>query len=464
MTGANDDTICAVSTGTGGAIAVIRVSGQRALEACNHILNLPLGDAGGRFYYRNVVECDDSTVDDVVAAVFRAPHSYTGEDTVEISCHGSRYIQQKILKLLTDRNVRLASAGEFTMRALLNGRLDLAQAEAVADVIAAESCSSHALAVNQMRGGFSHELQILREELVRLASLLELELDFGEEDVEFADRAGLQSLITNIRTKIDRLSRSFAVGNALKNGVAVAIVGSPNVGKSTLLNALVGDDRAMVSDIAGTTRDTLEERVDIDGVIFRFVDTAGLRNTEDRLEQMGIDRARAALERADVVLIVVDARASEEDIAVLYDSVTVSGEQRVCILVNKIDIEGGPFVAGDRGLTHLGRPSAPAPERLFISALRGDGLDDLREWLVAGVDIQGVRNGDTVVSNARHHEALTHTSAALTRAEAGLRDSTPPDLLAQDIREALYHLGLITGEITTDTLLQEIFSHFCIGK
>lgn len=458
------DTICAVSTGAGGAIAVIRVSGERALEACNGILNTPLGDAGGHFYYRRVVDGDGSTVDDVVAAVFRAPHSYTGEDTVEISCHGSRFIQQKILQLLVGQNVKLASAGEFTMRALLNGRLDLAQAEAVADVIAAESRASHALAVNQMRGGYSHELRVLRGELVRLASLLELELDFGEEDVEFADRGDLRALVAGTREKIECMAGSFAVGNVLKNGVSTAIVGSPNVGKSTLLNALAGDDRAMVSDIAGTTRDTLEERVDIDGITFRFVDTAGLRDTDDRLEQMGIERARAAVGRADVVMLVVEAGASAGEIAALRDSVTITDGQRVCVVVNKIDMGEGLFVAGDRVLAHYGRPSAPAPDLIFISALRGDGLDDLRKWLVSMVDSDCVRNGDAVVSNARHHEALTHAGAALSRAEEGLRASTPPDFLAQDIRAALYHLGLITGEITTDDLLGEIFSKFCIGK
>jgi tRNA modification GTPase len=427
-------------------------------------MDSPLGERGGRFYYRRVVDGDGRTVDDVVAAVFRAPHSYTGEDTVEISCHGSRYIQQKILQLLVNQGVRLATAGEFTMRALLNGRLDLAQAEAVADVIASESRMSHALAVNQMRGGYSQELRTLRDELVRLASLLELELDFGEEDVEFADRADLQRLITFTREKIERLAGSFAVGNVLKQGVAVAIVGSPNVGKSTLLNALVGDDRAMVSDIAGTTRDTLEERVDIDGLMFRFVDTAGLRDTDDRLELMGIERARAAVERADVVLLVVEAGASDEDVEALRTSTGIPEGRRTCVLVNKIDTNGGRLVAGDRGLAHEGRSPAPAPDTLYISARRGDGLDDLRAWLVAGVDSQGVRNGDAVVSNARHHEALTHASAALAHAEAGLLAATPPDLLAQDIREALHHLGLITGEITTDDILTEIFSKFCIGK
>ncbi len=460
----NDDTICAVATGAGGAIAVVRISGDRALYSCNAILDSPLGSSGGRFYYRRVVDGDGHTVDDVVVAVFRAPHSYTGEDTVEISCHGSRYIQQKILQLLTEHGVRLASAGEFTMRALLNGKLDLAQAEAVADVIAAESRTAHALAVNQMRGGYSSELQLLRGELLRLASLLELELDFGEEDVEFADRIDLLTLISGTKDKIEHLARSFAVGNAMRQGIAVAIVGSPNVGKSTLLNALVGDDRAMVSDIAGTTRDTLEERVDIDGIVFRFVDTAGLRDTEDRLEQMGIERAQAAVGRADVVLFVVEANTSEEDVDAIMASVAISEMQRSCILVNKIDTRESLLVAGDRSIAHEGRSSAPAPDILHISALRGDGLNSLRKWLVAGVDTQGVHNGDTVVSNARHHEALTHACAALVRAESGLQASTPPDLLAQDIREALYHLGLITGEITTDDLLSEIFSKFCIGK
>ena len=459
-----DDTIAAIATGAGGAIAVIRISGERAIDACDSLLNSSTGRSGGRFYYRHVVDEDGRTVDDVVVSVSRAPRSYTGEDTVEISCHGSRYIQQKILELLTNRGVRLATAGEFTMRALLNGKLDLAQAEAVADVIASEGRMSHALAGNQMRGGYSKALRALRDRLVHLASLLELELDFGEEDVEFANRGDLQLLISVARDQVEHLAGSFATGNALREGVAVAIAGNPNVGKSTLLNALLGDDRAMVSDIAGTTRDTLEERIDIDGVAFRFVDTAGLRDTTDRLEQMGIERTRQAVERADVVLLVMERGASEDDIAVLKSSAGVSARQRVCVLVNKIDADECHFVAGDRGIARFGRSPAPAPDRFYISALHGFGLDDLRAWLVAGIDAQGVWNGDTVVCNARHHEALTHAGEALCRAERGLQDATPPDLLAQDIREALYHLGLITGEITTDDLLGEIFSKFCIGK
>lgn len=660
-------TIAAITTGAGGAVAVIRVSGSGALEACDAVFRgrRRLADSkGGRFCYGRVVDGEGHTVDDVVAAVFRAPHSYTGEDTVEISCHGSRYIRQRILQLLIDHGVRLAEAGEFSMRAVLNGRIDLSQAEAVADIIAAEDRAAHAVAANQMRGGYSEELRVLRGELVTLAGLLELELDFGEEDVEFADRDRLRSLMVHAREKIERLAGSFAVGNVLKHGVGVAIVGSPNVGKSTLLNALTGDDRAMVSDIAGTTRDTLEERVTIDGVTFRFIDTAGLRESDDRLEQMGMERTRAAVERADVVLVVVEAGASEEEVA---DAMAYTAGKRNCLVINKIDTtkttpggcgvavnvagmrnreaggnteagEVGPVggaengivtddvgtgklglvtgnnaacrnasqdryertgevddagiravgddniarrsiaqdfgsgtgeagevgevgsvggdntacrsvsqdgdgevgsVAGAGGEAFLGRPSAPAylntscrealqstdktagvvsaendaatdntgigtigagdnapclnmvqdcdrevagtydpaaiggidigkdrtvADVIPISALRGDGLDRLREWLRESVETAGLWGGDAVVSNARHHEALVCSAAALRRAEAGLGSSTPPDLLAQDIRDALHHLGLITGEITTDDLLSEIFSKFCIGK
>ncbi len=477
----NDDTIAAVASGSGGAIAVIRVSGDRALGVCSAIFSKDLNGAeGGRFYYGMVTD-DDEVVDDVVMAVFRAPRSYTGEDTVEISCHGSTYIRGRILQLLAQRGVRPARAGEFTMRALLNGKLDLVQAEAVADIISSEDRAAHAVASNQMRGGYSEQLRELREELIGLASLLELELDFGEEDVEFADRAHLQELIAHASDKVERLAGSFATGNAIKNGVGVAIVGRPNVGKSTLLNALLSDDRALVSDIAGTTRDTLEERVTIGGVAFRFIDTAGIRETDDCLELMGIERTHASVARADVVLLVVEAGMSDSEtqnnIAVACAGIEVSGWQRLCVLVNKIDTLEGHSIAGDRISPHLGRPPAPAPPRctdgdtrpdaltvIGISARRGYNLDILREWLLSGVYADGVCGGDVVVSNARHYEALTHALSALRRASDGLSSALPPDLLAQDIRDALHHLGTITGEITTDDLLGEIFSKFCIGK
>lgn len=442
------DTIAAVATGQGGAIAVIRVSGEAAVSACEGLVSRDLVTAG--VYYGRI-----KGVDDVVATVFRAPRSYTGEDVVEISCHGSRYIQQQILQLLISQGVRLASAGEFTMRALMNGKLDLAQAEAVADLIAAEDRASHDVAQKQLRGGFSEELQLLRADLVRLASLLELELDFGEEDVEFADRGELGAILDATLNKIERLRSSFAAGNAMKNGIAVAIVGRPNVGKSTLLNALLGDDRAIVSDVAGTTRDTLEESVVIDGVRFRFVDTAGLRETVDPLERLGINRTRAAIERANVILNVTEADFEPLDV------VPKEG-QRMCVVVNKADL--APVPDNCHSEEREARRGIPLPVRtayrLKVSALHDTGLDALRAWLTAGI----THDDGIVVSSARHHEALTHAAEALTRARTSLQSGLTPDLLAQDTREALHHLGLITGEVTTDDLLTTIFSKFCIGK
>lgn len=635
----NNDIIAAVATGTGGAMSVIRVSGAGAVEAVGAIFSgrHSLLDApGGRFFYGTIVEpasaasptqCHSGSfdcaqdklreessagivIDDVVVSVFRAPHSYTGDDTVEISCHGSRYIQQKILQLLGTQGVRPAAAGEFTMRALLAGRLALSQAEAVADLIAAENRSAHRVASNQMRGGYAAELVALREELVRVAALLELELDFGEEEVEFADRAHLRELVERLRTRLNGLASSFAVGNALKNGVSVAIVGQPNVGKSTLLNALLGDDRAMVSDIAGTTRDTLEECADIGGTLFRFIDTAGVHDSTDRLEQMGIARTHTALSRADVVLLVLECgvesgelrvesgvcgvapatakqrhsesfgcaqdklceesqsggvipRSPQSDvgisnlhgvneaslspntvisngtslssqIAALRESIALRPEQKVCVVVNKIDAapqhhseplgcaqdklreESQSRMASFRGCEAAVEPASEAslqsdalmisPHPIIpisanidapiipISALRGDGLAELRTWLSSTID-EGAAD-EVIVSNARHHDALLHAAAALDRVAAGLGASDarllassetasarplataksnadtlpltsaplPLDLVAQDLREALHYLGLITGAITTPELLQTIFSKFCIGK
>ncbi len=450
----HDETIAAIATGVGGAISVIRVSGDRALGACDAIFRgkIHLAESeGGRFHYGRIADERGATVDDVVVSVFRAPHSYTGEDVVEISCHGSRYVQQKIIQLLIDQGIRPAGAGEFSMRAVMNGKLDLAQVEAVADLIASENRASHAVAINQMRGRYSSELQVMRSELVTLASLLELELDFGQEDVEFADRTRLSSLTAGLMAKIEQMSQSFVVGNVLKNGVAVAIVGSPNVGKSTLLNALLGDDRAMVSDIAGTTRDTLEEYLDIDGVRFRFIDTAGLRETDDRLEQMGMERTRASIERADMVLLMVEACATDDEIAAIWASLGDLNNKRVCVVANKIDM--GEMAAIEN------RDMIP------ISALHGDGLDRLSKWLLSGVDVAGAYNGEVLVTSARHHESLERAGEALRRVEQKLSEGgIPADLLSQDIREALYNLGSITGEITTDDLLGEIFSKFCIGK
>jgi tRNA modification GTPase len=403
-------------------------------------------------------------VDEVLVTVFRAPHSYTGEDSVEISCHASTYIENRIIQMLIASGARAATAGEFTVRAFLAGKMDLAQAEAVADLIASSGRAQHTLAMGQLRGGVSSALAALRGELVELAALLELELDFGEEEVEFASRDRLGTLAAGIARELDTLAGSFALGNAIRRGVPVAIVGRPNAGKSTLLNALVGDDRAMVSEVAGTTRDRIEERVTVEGVEFRFIDTAGLRATDDRLEQMGIDRAREAVAGAHIVLLVVDAGgaggAGAVGMADVADVAEVAGQvadlklrpdQRLCVVVNKVDKVSAP-------------PEFEEFESVVLSAKTGTGLDALRAWLSASVDVSALEAGAEVISGARHFEALTRAREAVTRALSGLEAGVSADLLAEDVREVLHHLGTITGAVTSDDILGAIFSKFCIGK
>lgn len=501
---------------------MIRVSGPAAIEAVDAVFAARdgerLADARGYTVHFGRIADDAAggeVVDEVLATVFRAPYSYTGEDSAEISCHASPYIEGRIIELLLRGGVRMATAGEFTTRAFLAGKMDLSQAEAVADLIASADRSQHSLAMGQLRGGVSSAIGVLRDELVGLSALLELELDFGEEDVEFASREGLRALAQKIATEIDGLASSFSLGNAIREGVPVAIVGRPNVGKSTLLNALVGDDRAMVSEIAGTTRDRIEERVNIGGVTFRFIDTAGLRDTDDRLERMGIERSLAALREAAIVLEVVDASrnaagdlgCAEQEIADL----DLRPEQKVCVVVNKIDAANG----GAEEEANFRRPQPSrsesarredrfreiyvakeaCPQRsgegegkkvasdgvnavLHTSAKTGAGLDELREWLVGAVDVVGLSSA--TISNRRHLEALTLARQAVGRVLAGLgsidgsgragvseRGSVAglsADLLAEDVRTTLHHLGTITGEITTDEILGAIFSKFCIGK
>lgn len=382
----------------------------------------------------------------MLVTLFRAPHSYTGEDSVEISCHGSAYIVSELLRLALEAGARMASPGEFTLRAFLAGKLDLVQAEAVADLIASSSRAAHAMATNQMRGGYSEELEGLRDKLVHLTSLLELELDFSEEDVEFADRQALRRTMEQIGREIDRLRSSFSLGNAIKEGVAVAIVGAPNVGKSTLLNRLLNEERAMVSEIAGTTRDVIEERANIGGVLFRFLDTAGIRTTGDRLERMGIERTMESIRRAQVIIRLVDARRMDE----AMPEFEVRPEQRVLTVVNKMD-------AAPEGFR--------VPEgALGISARQGDEIEALCEALRSTVDTEGLYHGDAVVSNSRHYEALTAARKSLGRALAGMDEGLPADLLSEEIRPVIRHLGEITGQITTDEILGNIFSKFCIGK
>lgn len=440
----DNDIIVAPATAMGGAIAVIRMSGEGAVECCDKVFagRSRLADAAPyTVHYGRIVD-GDRTLDDVLVSVFRAPHSYTGEDSVEISIHGSKYIASEVMSLLVRNGARMARAGEFSVRAFLAGKMDLSQAEAVADMIAADSRASHALASTQMRGGYSRSLQSLRRQLLDIASLLELELDFSEEEVEFADRSHLENLLNHTGAEIGRLMESFATGNAIKEGVATAIVGAPNVGKSTLLNRLVGEDRAMISDIAGTTRDTVEAHCNIDGVQFRFVDTAGIRTTDDRLEQMGIERTMKALREARIVIQMIEAGCSG------FEPVAVGDGQTLIVVANKADR------SDDRSVN----------DAIYISAKSGDGVDELRARLRSTVDTERIYAGETVVSNARHFAALQRASEALTRAMTALHSGLSGELLSEEIREVLQHIGEITGDVTSDDILKNIFSKFCVGK
>ena len=435
--------IVAPATAVGGALAVIRISGDGSIALCNRFFKgrKPLTDCSSHtIHYGNFMD-GERVVDDVVVALFHAPHSYTGEQSVEISVHGSRYIVTTILELLCKGGARMAEPGEFSARAFAAGRIDLSQAEAVADIIAADSQAAHLIAATQMRGSYSDTLNSLRDKLIELASLLELELDFGEEDVEFADRTRLNDLLENTMRVVATLKESFHTGNAIRNGVSVAIVGAPNVGKSTLLNRLIGDDRAMVSDIAGTTRDTIEESITIEGIRFRFIDTAGLRTTDDTLEQMGIVRTLKAVGQAPIIIRIAEPNGSFEDL-------DTADNQTVIRVINKCDTTDTQSVA----------------DVLYISARNNSGIDNLLTALRNCVDTTALYRGEPVVSNLRHYESLCHAFDALTAAQSALQNSVSSDLLAEDIRTAIHHIGCITGSITSDTILQSIFSSFCIGK
>ena len=446
-----EPTIVAPATAAGGAIAVVRFSGPDALTLCDRLFRgaAPLSQAQGYTVHYGRIMDGERTIDDVLATVFRAPHSYTGEDSVEISCHGSAYIVSEILRLAQAAGARMAEPGEFTIRAYLAGKLDLSQAEAVADLIASSSRAAHALATGQIRGGYSAALEGLRQKLLDLASLLELELDFSEEDVEFADREELRRTMESIRRETDTLRNSFSLGNALKEGVAVANAGAPNAGKSTLLNRLLRDDRALVSDIAGTTRDVIEEQAHIDGVLFRFLDTAGIRTTDDQLERMGIERTLASIARARIVIHLIDATTIKG--AIPAPDFPLREDQTLLTVINKTDAA----------------PALVLPDGVIgISAINGSGVDMLCRALRSAVNTEGLFHGDTVVSNSRHFQALSEASAALDRALLGLQSALPSDLLAEEIRSVIRALSSITGigAIIPDNILSNIFSKFCIGK
>lgn len=480
------DTICAPASGSGGAVALIRVSGPSALAITDKVVAFRHGTASeARGYSLKFGSIGD--VDDVLASIFRSPHSYTGEDAVEITCHASPYIIGRILDRLTEAGCRLAGPGEFTQRAFVAGKMDLAQAEAVADVIASSSAAEHRAAMNQMRGGYSAELRSIRDELLQLSSLLELELDFSEEEVEFADRTKLTSLCSSARAHCSRLADSFRLGNAVKNGVPVAIVGAPNSGKSTLLNALLGDDRAIVSDIPGTTRDTVEEVCVIDGVKFRFVDTAGLHETSDVVEKMGIERSFAAIDKAQVVLCVVDSSAASAASDEAYLRSVCSSrvpDGRLIVILNKSDLrnesdlrESGPREPGPRtpcaeqALLHTVSPSGTAPcaeqgflHTVSLSALKGTGMEELRSLLVSAAG--PVDGSETLVTNARHATALRASAASLSAVLDGLASGLSGELLAEDLRAAIASLNTVLGSdsLTPQDTLNSIFSKFCIGK
>lgn len=459
-------TIAAISTAPGiGGIAIIRVSGENAFSFCN-VIFIPknksisiLKQEAYTLSYGSIV-AKNETIDDVLVSVFKNPNSFTGEDVVEISCHGSVFVQQKILQLLLEQGCVLAQPGEFTQRAFLNGKMDLSQAEAVADLIASTSAASHRMAMNQMRGGFSNELMTLRAQLLDFVSLVELELDFNEEDVEFADRTKLKLLAAEIEKIISALSNSFRVGNVIKNGIPVALVGETNVGKSTLLNLLLNDDKAIVSEIHGTTRDSIEDSVNLNGITFRFIDTAGIRDTKDKIENMGIERTYQKIEQAAIVLWIVDCTQITEHIEWLTERIAKRAESKKVILVfNKID-----KIAEDEREILSQLFEQFEGERIYISARDRINTEELQKALVAAAQLPELNPGDVVVNNVRHYEALQNALVAICRVIDGLESGISGDFLSRDIRECMHFLGEITGQISNDEILGNIFGKFCIGK
>ena len=464
----NQDSIVALATPSGaGAIAVIRISGEDAITIGANVFQSVSGKDISKQKTHTIhlghIFDGEKTLDQVLVSVFKGPNSYTGENTIEISCHGSTYIQQQIIQLLLRKGCRMANAGEFTLRAFLNGKLDLSQAEAVADLINSDNEASHQIAMQQMRGGFSNEIAKLREELLNFASLIELELDFAEEDVEFADRTQFYELLSRIEFVLKRLIDSFAVGNVIKNGIPVAIVGEPNVGKSTLLNSLLNAERAIVSDIAGTTRDTIEDELVINGMGFRFIDTAGIRETKDVVESIGIKKTFEKIEQAQVVLYLFDSlKFKVQSSEYLIEIEKIKNQfplKPLVVVINKVDL------LSDTEIQDIKKQLEPLNVKLeLISAKNNQGIEELKNQLLSFVNTGALRNNETIVTNTRHYDSLLKALEEIQKVNYGLQTNLPSDLMAIDIREALYHFGNITGEVTNDELLGNIFANFCIGK
>lgn len=463
----DQSTICAISTSPGvGAIAIVRLSGDDAIRIADKIFKSPkegkilVEQKANTIHFGKIIYNND-VIDEVIVTLYRAPHSFTGENSVEIACHGSIYIQQKILEILVESGTRLALPGEFTQRAFLNGKMDLSQAEAVADVIASSNAAAHKLALNQMRGGFSKEINDLREQLLHFTAMIELELDFGEEDVEFADRTALRSLTEKIEVLLRNLKDSFQLGNAIKNGIPVAIIGETNVGKSTLLNALLNEEKAIVSDIHGTTRDVIEDVINIKGNAFRFFDTAGIRDTKDYIETLGIERSYSKLEQATVVLLVVDTENPYPIIKGRIEKIRdrVTANQTLIIVANKMD------TGLNKTIQQLEVIDLTDNEKMvFVAAKQRHNLEKLIDSLTGAINFDSANQQDVIVTNVRHFEILKNAHAAILRVLNGLDSGITGDFLSQDIRECLHYLGEITGEISTDEVLGHIFKNFCIGK
>tara|TARA_B100001250_G_scaffold400899_1_gene412076 strand:+ start:482 stop:1840 length:1359 start_codon:yes stop_codon:yes gene_type:complete len=446
-----EDTICAITTGGGiSAIAIIRVSGEKAINITNSIFSKNITNSKSHTIHFGTIMDNHDIVDEVLVSIFKDKNSFTGEESVEISCHGSTYIQNKIIQILIQKGCRTATAGEFTMRAFKNGKIDLSQAESIADLISSESKSAHQTSLKQLRGGFSSKLQDLRTKLIDFASLIELELDFSQEDVEFADRQQFEELLEAIKIELKKLIESFKLGNVIKNGIPVAILGAPNVGKSTLLNCLLNEEKAIVSDIAGTTRDAIEDELNIKGFKFRFIDTAGIRETSDTIENLGIKKTIKKAEDSNMVLFLIDPNhnisSQLKDLSVIKEKVN----KKLLVVVNKIDLK--PKIKKN------------LKNAIFISAKNNKGIEMLKEKLLSFVNTEEISNNETIVTNLRHYDELQHTLHEINTITQGIKDGISGDFLAINIRQALFHLGSITGEVTTDTLLGNIFGKFCIGK